>query len=162
MGKVIPMRLSLVKMFVAGLVIASAALVAQAQTRPDLNGTWKMNPTQSRFADPDAAPKDVVIRFEQRGQTLHETLTVVSAGGKSTVSLNYALNGSVSINHVDDEEIRSTASWSGDELVLAWNDKGGTFTRRFTFSDKGRRITVNSQDTNPDGQTDDLFVFEKQ
>ena len=155
------MRPSL-RIFVVGLAIASATLVVTAQTRPDLNGTWKMNPTQSRFSDPDAAPKDVVLKFEQQGQTLHETLTVVNAGGKSTVSLNYALNGSVSINHVDDEEIRSTASWSGDELVLAWSDKGGTFTRRFTFSDKGRKITVNSHDTSPEGQTDDLFIFDKQ
>ena len=92
------MRLSLVKMFVAGLVIASASLVAQAQTRPDLNGTWKMNSTQSRFRDPEAAPKDVVLRFEQQGKTLHETLAVVNAAGKSTVSLDYALDGTVIIN----------------------------------------------------------------
>ena len=156
------MRLSLVRVFIAGLAIASATLVTTAQSRPDLNGTWKMNPTQSKFGDPEAAPKEVVIRFEQQGQTLHETLTVVSPRGKSTVSLNYALNGSVSINHLDDEEIRSTANWIGEELVLAWSDKGGTFTRRFTFSDKGRKIIVNSHDTNPDGQTNDLFVFEKQ
>lgn len=156
------MRLSLVKMFVAVLAIASAFLVATAQTRPDLNGTWKMNPTQSRFKDPEAAPKEVVLRFEQQGQTLHETLAVVNAAGKSTVSLDYALNGSVIINHVDDDEIRSTAGWSGDELVLRWTDKGGTFTRRFAFSDKGRKITVNSHDTNPDGQADDRFVFDKQ
>lgn len=155
------MRLCL-RVFVAGLAIASASVVATAQARPDLNGTWKMNPTQSTFSDRDAAPKDVVLKFEQQGQTLHETLTVVNAGGKSTVSLNYALNGTVSINQVDDEEIRSRASWSGDDLVLAWSDKGGTFTRRFAFSDKGRKITLNSHDTSSDGQTDDLFVLEKQ
>lgn len=155
------MGLSL-RMFVAGLAIASATLAATAQARPDLNGIWKMNPTQTRFGNPDATPKEVILKLDLQGQTLHETLTVVNAGGKSTVSLKYALDGGVSTNNVDGEEIRSTASWSGDELVLAWSDKGGTFTRRFAFSDKGRKITVNAHDTNPDGQTDDQLVFEKQ
>jgi len=155
------MRLSL-RIFVAGLAIAAATLVATAQTRPDLNGIWKMNPVQSRFGDPDATPKEVILNLDLQGQTLHETLTVVNAGGKSTVSLNYALGGGVSTNNVDGEEIKSTASWSGEQLLLAWRDKGGTFTRRFVFSDQGRKITVTTHDTSPDGETADLLVFEKQ
>jgi hypothetical protein len=155
------MRSSL-RIFVAGLAIAAGTLVVTAQNRPALNGVWKMNPAQSKFSDPDATPKEIILKLDLQGQTLHETLTVVSARGKSTVSLKYDLGGAVSTNNVDDEEIRSTASWSGDELVLAWNDKGGTFTRRFAFSDQGRKITVNVHDTNPDGQTNDLLVFEKQ
>ena len=150
------------RIFVTGLAIAAATLAVAAQTRPDLNGIWKMNPAQSRFGDPDATPKEVILKLELQGQTLRETLTVVNARGKSTVSLNYALAGGVSPNNVDGEEIRSEASWSGDELVLKWNDQGGTFTRRFAFSDKGRTITVKAHDTNPDGETDDLLVFDKQ
>jgi hypothetical protein len=150
------------RMFVAGLAIAAAAFVVAAQTRPDLNGIWKMNPAQSRFGDPDATPKEVILKLDQQGQTLHETLTIVNARGKSTVSLNYTLAGGVSTNNVDGEEIRTTAGWSGDELVLAWSDKGGTFTRRFAFADQGGKITVNTHDTNPDGATDDRLVFEKQ
>lgn len=155
------MRLSL-RILVAGLAIAAATLVATAQTRPDLNGIWKMNPAQSRFGDPDATPKEVILKLDLQGQTLHETLTVINGVGKSTVSLNYALGGGVSTNNVDGEEIRSTAGWSGEQLVLAWSDKGGTFTRRFVFSDQGRKITVTTHDTSPDGETDDLLVFEKQ
>jgi hypothetical protein len=48
-------------------------------------------------------------------------------------------------------------------MVLEWNDKGGTFRRRrFAFSDKGRKITVNTHDTDADSERDDLLVFEKQ
>ncbi len=155
------MRRSL-KLFIAGLAMVSVTLMATAQTRPDLNGIWKLNPTQSKFGDPEAIPKEVTLKLDLQGQRLRETLTVVNAGGKSTVSLNYALDGQVSTNIVDGEEIRSTAAWSGDELVLAWSDKGGTFTRRFAFSDKGRKITVNAHDTNSDGEANDLLVFEKQ
>ena len=156
------MKLRMSQLIIGVIVAVPLFAFAKAQTRPDLNGAWKLNREQSRFSDPDAAPKDVVLRFEQRGQTLHETLIVINAGGKSTVSLNYALNGGVSINNVDGEEIKSSASWSGDTLVLEWRDKGGTFTRRFAFSDKGRKITVNTHDTDADGETDELLVFEKQ
>jgi len=71
------------KVFVAGLLIASAAPVMQAQSVTNLSGTWKMNAAQSRFRDPGAAPKEVVLKFDQEKQTLHETLTMVNAGGKS-------------------------------------------------------------------------------
>ena len=156
------MKLGISQLSIVVILAGPLFAFAAAQIRPDLNGTWKLNRDQSKFSDPDAAPKDVVLRFEQQGQTLHETLTVINAGGKSTVSLNYALNGGVSINNVDGEEIKSAASWSGDTLVLEWRDKGGTFTRRFAFSDKGRKITVNTHDTDADGETDELLVFEKQ
>ena len=156
------MKLRISQLTIVVIVAVPLFAFAKAQTRPDLNGTWKINPAQSRFSDPDAAPKDVVLRLDQQGPTLHETLTVVNAGGKSTVSLNYALNGGVSINNVDGEEIKSTASWSGNTLVLEWRDHGGTFTRRFSFSENGRKIAVNAHDTSPDGETDDLLVFEKQ
>jgi len=149
-------------MFVAALAIASTALVMQAQPGTDLNGTWKMNALQSRFSDPAATSKEIVLRFEQQGQTLHETLTVVNGSGKSTVSLNYTLDGGVNTNRVDGEEIKSTAGWNGETLVLEWRDQGGTFTRRFTFSEKGRKITVNAHDASLDGEKDDLLVFEKQ
>ena len=71
------MRLGQAKLMVAGLVVASAFLIVGAQPRPDLNGTWKMNPDQSRFSGPDGRPKDLVIQFEIQGQTLRETITVV-------------------------------------------------------------------------------------
>jgi hypothetical protein len=155
------MKRRLARIVVVTLAIASVAIVAEAQTRPDLNGTWRINPAQSKFFGARGAPRDLVIRLEQRGLTLRETVTVVNFNGRSTVSLNYRLDGREIVNRVDAEEIRSTARWNGDRLVIEWNDKGGTFTRIFAFSGNSRTITINTRDSNPDGETDDLVVLER-
>jgi len=60
---------------------------------------------------------------------------------------------------VDGDEIRTAALWSSDVPALEWHDKGGSFSR---FSDKGRNVTVGVSDSDPDGETDDLLVLEKQ
>jgi hypothetical protein len=140
------------KVFLAGLVIAAAVMVMRAQPGTDLSGTWKLNTEQSRFTDPGATPKEIILKFDQQGQTLHETLTVVNDGGKSTVSLIYALGGGASTNRVDGDEIKTTADWNKGTLVLEWRDHGGTFTRRITFSDNRQEMTVNAHDASPDGE----------
>ena len=156
------MKVNIAKVIVAGLMIGFALMVADAQTRPDLNGTWKLDRVESKFLNPDRAPKDLVVRFEQRGEILRETLTVLNSGGKSTVSLNYALDGKENLNNLEGEKITTTAKWSGNVLVLEWKDDGGTFTRRITFSDNSGTIRINVHDTNPDGEPDDLIVLGKQ
>ena len=156
------MKLDIAKPIVAGLMTVFALMVVAAQTRPDLNGTWKLDRVESRFLDPDRAPKDLVVRFQQQGQVLRETLTVLNSGGKSTVSLTYALDGKENLNNVEGEKITTTAKWSGNVLVLEWRDEGGTLTRQITFADNSGTMRINVHDTNPDGEPDDLIVLGKQ
>ena len=156
------MKQRLARVVGVSLGLASVFLLAQAQTKPDINGVWRMNAEQSRFLGSRGAPKDLVIRFEEQGRTLRELLTVVNSSSKSTVILNYVVDGRETVNNVDGEEIRSTANWRGSTLVLERKDKGGTFTREIAFSDDRKKMTVSVHDSNPEGETDDLIVLERQ
>ena len=91
----------------ATFVVLLVAGVVGAQIRPDFSGTWKLNADKSKFAS--EAPANVIVRFENDGRILHETLTTVRSGFKSTTKLIYNLDGGVLVNHVGDEEIKTTA-----------------------------------------------------
>lgn len=142
------MRQLLTKLTIVTAAIAISAAAASAQTWTDLNGRWKMNQARSKGLDPNPWPNDVVLQFELKGQTLRETLTVVNANGRSTTSVfTYYLDGSETISRVDQEDVRSTASWKEGNLVLEWKDQGGTFTRIMTFANDRRTVTVSTRDT---------------
>jgi hypothetical protein len=141
------MRQLLIKLTIVTAAIALGAAATSAQTWSDLNGRWKMNQARSKGLDPNPWPNDVVLQFERQGQTLRETLTVVNANGKSTSVFSYNLDGSETINRVDQEDVKSTASWKEGNLVLEWKDQGGTFTRILTFANDRRTVTVSTRDT---------------
>jgi hypothetical protein len=87
---------------------------------------------------------------------------VVRSEKTSTSTLQYALDGKEITNMVGDEEIKSTAKWDGDALVLAWKDNGGTRTFRFLLSADGQTMTMDVADSNPDGPSGDVVVLQKQ
>ena len=132
-----------------------------AQIRPDFTGTWKLNGDKSKFSSPEA-PANVIVRFESDGPILHETLTTVRSGFESTAKLNYKLNGGETINHVGDEEIKATAKWDGETLVLEWKDQGGTSTRRFAMAKDGKSMTMEVHDSDPNTRAGDVVVLDKQ
>jgi hypothetical protein len=80
------------KLSFSTLLVSCAFCLAAAQTRPDINGTWKMNPSKSKFTS-KAVPQNFVERFERQGATMRESLMVVNSKGTSTVSYNYTLDG---------------------------------------------------------------------
>jgi len=141
------------------LAVALAGAVG-AQIRPDFSGTWKLNADRSKFAS--EAPANVIVRFENDGRILHETLTTARSGFKSTTKLNYNLDGGEIVNHVGDEEIKTIASWEGNALVLEWKDQGGTFARRFLLAKDGKSMTMKVHDSDRNIPAGDIVVLEKQ
>ena len=141
------------------LVVALAGAVG-AQIRPDFSGTWKLNADRSKFAS--EAPANVIVRFENDGRILHETLTTARSGFKSTTKLIYNLDGGEIVNHVGDEEIKATAKWDGETLVLEWKDQGGTSTRRFAMAKDGKSMTMEVRDSDPNIPAGDIVVLDKQ
>src|SRR2546421_7225955 len=141
------------------LVVALAGAVG-AQIRPDFSGTWKLNADRSKFAS--EAPANVIVRFENDGRILHETLTTARSGFKSTTKLIYSLDGGEIVNHVGDEEIKATAKWDGETLVLEWKDQGGTSTRRFAMAKDGKSMTMEVRDSDPNIPAGDVVVLDKQ
>ena len=148
-----------ISIIAAGLLFGLAGAVA-AQTQADLNGTWKLNADKSKFASSDA-PENVIVRFESDGRTLHETLTTVHSDVQTTTSLNYSLDGKEVLNHVGDEEIKTTAKWDGGALVLQWKDQGGTSTRRFVLAKDGKSMTMEVRDSDQSIPSGDVVTLEK-
>jgi hypothetical protein len=146
---------------VVSLILGCFAFALEAQTRPDLNGIWKMNPTKSNFG-PRPTPQSIIVRFQQEGLILRETLTVVDSDDTSTLNFSYTMDGKESINLLDGQQVKSIASWDSDTLVIEWKDKGGTFRRRFAFSENGKVMRVEMRDSTPEGETNNLVVLERQ
>ena len=93
---------------------------------------------------------------------MHETLTTARSGFKSTTKLIYNLDGGEIVNHVGDEEIKATAKWDGETLVLEWKDQGGTSTRRFAMAKDGKSMTMEVRDSDPNVPAGDVVVLDKQ
>ena len=149
------------KLLSVSLLLACCFLLASAQTRPAIDGTWKLNPSKSKFGAKQG-PRNLVERFDRQGATLRELLTVVNAKGTSTVTYNYSLDGKEIINVVDGEKVTTTARWAANVLVVEWKDDGGTFSRRFTFSENGNTLTVNAHDSSDDGESNETIVLDRQ
>ena len=144
------------------VVIFLAAFVVYAQTEKDVIGTWKMDASRSSFSGARGAPNDVVIRFDQEGGLLRETIKVVNAAGESTRTMSYALDGSETVNGSGDERVKTKVLHNTDSIVIEWIDDGGLFTRTLKVSKDRRTLSIKAHDTNPDVQADDLIVLQRQ
>ncbi|PYS72733.1 MAG: hypothetical protein DMF73_07445 [Acidobacteria bacterium] len=146
----------------ATLVIVVLAFTCLAQPDKDVVGTWKMDASRSMLLGFRGAPKNVVIRFELEGDLLRETLQVTNSSGETTRTVSYALDGREIANGSGDDRIKSKVVRNGDTVVLEWIDEGGTLIRKLNLSNDRRTMTINVHDSNPDGETDDLIMLDRQ
>ena len=143
-------------------VVAALALsgLAAAQAKPDLNGTWKMNRAKSKFQA--GGPEAISIKFEQQGEKLSEVLTITGSEGDRVFNLSYTLDGKETTTELRGEPFKSTAKWEGNTLVIEVKGGPGALLRKFTFSEDGKTMTAAVQQPRPDGEINDVIVFEKQ
>jgi len=143
------------------LSMLSTANLVQAQGKTNVNGTWKMNAEKSKFER--GGPKDINIKFEQQGSSLHETFTINTGNGERVLNLNYTLDGKESPQQLENEEIMATAKWEGEALVIEFkNAKGFTFLRKFTVSADGKTMTIDAKQTSSRGSANDIILLDKQ
>lgn len=120
-----------------------------------------MNAEKSKFQR--GGPKAITIKFDQRGPTLNESLTVTNDQGERTVNVTYTLDGKESLQQIEGEQIKATANWDGESLVLEFkNDEGLSFRRKITVSGDGKTMTIDVKQSSPNGTTNDTVVLEKQ
>ena len=144
------------------LVVAIAGVwQAQAQSKPNVTGTWKMNLAKSKFAE--GGPEAITIKFEQQDASIHEWLTIGGAQGERTLEFTYKTDGSQNAAQVDGRDIKTMAKWEGDSLLVVLTEgNGGTFSRKFTMADGGKTMTIAVRQTGPNGDKDDTVLLEKQ
>jgi hypothetical protein len=151
--------------YALSLILSALALmygpIAGAQTKPDLNGTWKMNSAKSHFAD--KGPTGITIKFVQKDSSLLETLTLTGENGERSLDLKYTTDGKEGVNHIGQDDAKTTAGWEGGALVIEWKADGRSFRRKITLSGDGKTMTIMVHHAEPGGETaDDTVVLEKQ
>ena len=150
------------KSLAAAIITLTIAAGSLAQTDKDIVGTWKMDASRSKIVSSSGAPALVVIKYERAGELLRETLSVTNAGGSTTRTINYALDGRELKNGSGDEQVVSKIVSKDGVVTLQWTDDGGVFSRTITISPDRRTMTISAHDSNPDTRADDVIVFQRQ
>jgi hypothetical protein len=148
-------------LLVALVVAITCGWEAQAQSKPNVTGTWSMNLAKSKFAE--GGPQKIVIKFEQKDASLQEWFTIGGGQGERTLEFTYKTDGSQNAVQVDGRDVKTMAKWEGDSLLIVITDpSGGTFSRKFTMLDGGKAMTIAVRQTGPNGDKDDTVFLEKQ
>jgi hypothetical protein len=143
------------------LSILSPALLAGAQVKTNVSGTWKMNAAKSKFER--GGPSAITIKFDQQDATIRETLTLTNERGEQTHNFTYTLDGKESAQQLEGMQIKTTARWEGESLHLEFkNNEGFSFLRKISLSADKKTMTMDVKQTNPNGTTSDMVVLERE
>ncbi len=133
----------LAKRIVFPLIMAGG--LAHGQTKPNLNGGWKMDPARSDFG---SGPVSVsrLDKIVLDGPNLKDTITQkLQRGPESTYDMIYTIDGKECTNHVRGNLVKSTARWDGDELVIdsqVFALREAAIQDRWSLSADGKTITL--------------------
>jgi hypothetical protein len=147
----------------AGLRLLLFAAVAQA--KPNFSGDWKMNPAKSDFGQMPA-PTSMVQKITHNDPDLKVVSTSVRESGEFTNTATYTTDGKECINKGRMGESKSTLKWDGDTLVIEtkadFQGNAVAITSKWTLSEDGKTLTVNTHFSSSMGEGDSKTVLEKQ
>ncbi|MGH9673574.1 MAG: hypothetical protein ACRD44_10365 [Bryobacteraceae bacterium] len=133
--------------------------------KPNLSGEWKMNAVKSDYG-PLPAPQSFVRKISHEDPKLNLKTTQVGAQGEITTDVTWTTDGKESVNTIAGAEVRGTAQWEGDDLVLNYkrNIQGMEFKMKevWAVSDAGKTITINLTASSEAGEFVIKIVLEKQ
>ena len=119
------------------LAAAIGALPANAEARPNISGTWKMNAT---VTESSAGPTDVVFAIDHKEPNFKYTARGTGAAGPFEESFEFSTDGS--IVPVDPRRLSVSGVWDRQSLVLRYRKDGKQLaTIEFRLSADGRRLT---------------------
>ena len=153
------LRLSSVALLAAGLGLLSA------QARPNFTGAWRLNLAKSDFgAIP--APDTRTDKINHQDPDLKDSYTQSGPMGDVAAEIKYSTDGSQTTSIVRGNEIRCTARWEGEDLVIAgktsFNGANVTLADRWSLSADSKTLTIQRHVSSPIGETDQKLVLEKQ
>ena len=158
------MRNSTLRLFSLALLALALGLV-QAQAKTNFSGTWKANAGKSDFG-PMPPPDSIVEKIAHADPSLKVNIAQIGGPGDMNYDLVYTTDGKECVNHMGDNEIKSTLKWEGDDLVADSKGSfdGNDFTAkdRWSLSDGGKTMTVQRHISTAGGDFDMKLVFEKQ
>jgi hypothetical protein len=143
------------------LTVLVASFMAQAESKSNLAGVWKMDPNRSDFG-PGPVSVSRLDRITLEEATLKDTITQMLSGGKElTYDMIYSLDGKESTNQVNGRTVKSTARWEGAELVVESHMLGAQMNDRWTVSPDGKTLTLVRHITGM-RHADQKVVFDRQ
>lgn len=128
------------KLSVAAAFVLALAVSGYAQKHPDFSGTWTLDPEASGMQGGGRGMMGGPMTVKQTA----DTLTIEREGRNGTMTQSYKLDGSESVNKMmgrgGEMEIKSTAKWDGDKLVITTSTGMGENTQ--TWSVDGSTLTI--------------------
>lgn len=128
-----------------GLVLIMIGGLAPAQTQPDFNGVWKMDPAKSDFTSGPVS-ESRLDRITLAGVNLKDTITQkLRHRDETTYDMIYTLDGKECTNEVNGNRVTATARWEGSELVIdsiVHALRTADIEDRWSLSADGKTITL--------------------
>jgi hypothetical protein len=141
---------------------AFACCLLHAQPNP--SGVWKANLEKSKLGG-GPAPTGILMLIDVQGTKLTQTVGMASPRGEQRATFTYNLDGKPSTNLNRGLPTRTTARMEGGSLVLESKvaaAKPGTMTEKWTMSDEGKTMTVESSALIDGREMKQALVLEKQ
>jgi len=136
-----------------------------AAAKPNLSGEWKLNPAKSDFG-PMPAPEKMTRKIDHNDPILKSTTTQSGPSGEVKSELSYTTDGKESVNKTPRGEVKGTAKWEGETLVIDSKREvqGMEITQHemWTLSADGKTLTVVNKLGTPQGDFEIKTVLEKQ
>ena len=134
---------------------------AVAADKPNLTGTWKMNPAKSDLGS--NAIKSRVDTVEHHDPQLKITTTQDDENGTNTVVRDYVTDGREMTHTILGGERKSSAHWDVNVLVIETKVMNGNYTihDRWVLADDHKSIRIDRELSNAPGRPQRV-VLEKQ
>jgi len=147
------------------LALGAVFALLPAQAKPNFSGTWKLNAAASDFGAMPA-PDTRTDKIAHQDPDLKDAYTQSGPMGEVAAEMRYSTDGQETTSTVRGIEIKCTARWDGDELVIAgktsFNGADVTLADRWSLSADARTLTIRRHVASPLGETDQKIVLEKQ
>lgn len=145
------------------LLLALPTLAAAA--KPNFKGEWKLNVAKSEFGEfPPPSTMTQTIAHEE--PTLKVATKMSTDNGDMNFDATYTTDGKESVNQFGPNEMKSTANWEGDALVIQTKGKFGdsdfAMNDKWSLSEDAKTLTLKRHFSSSMGEMDQKLVLEKQ
>jgi len=150
------------------VVLALAGVLAAALpafAKPNFSGEWKMNADKSDFG-PAPRPDKLSRKITHEDPNLQMTTSQSGPQGEITTELKYTTDGKESTNTIRGAEVKGSAKWDGDNLVIDSKREiqGQAMTLKETWvaGEDGKTLTITTAISGGFGEFTLKLVLEKQ
>ncbi len=148
------------KRFSSAVLAVVLALAASpvAQPKPNFSGNWTINQAKSNFG---AVPVPMITRKIVHAEP---SLTIDEEQDSQPTQRKYVTDGSESIFSASGADVKTSAKWDGNTLVVVSIVEVAslTYNDRMTLSPDGKTLTSTLRLDTPQGAIDLVVVFDKQ